>query len=275
MKKEILRTNVLRMTGITPVAKKTVKYLVTSKRAAFTLAEVFSPHCAGRRKIAFTLAEVLITLGIIGIVAAMTMPTLIYKYQMKTFEVAFKKQYSVLNNTIDYLMLENGLSECYLTIISYPVPGNPNNRIYSSNNSDCSALRDGIIEKLKLTPIKNDFSYNTNFAEILANGGTAVNRNTGGVLSNTPRFSAYLLPDGAIVMFRPDGSSFLRVCVVVDVNGKKGPNKWGYDVFWLALANRNGKVRLSDEYISFAEKGGRLPRAILTDGVANGSGRVW
>ena len=34
-------------------------------------------------KLAFTLAEVLITLGIIGIVAAMTIPTLLAKYQEK------------------------------------------------------------------------------------------------------------------------------------------------------------------------------------------------
>ena len=41
------------------------------------------------KKRAFTLAEVLITLGIIGVVAAMTIPTLISNYQKKQFEVAF------------------------------------------------------------------------------------------------------------------------------------------------------------------------------------------
>lgn len=35
------------------------------------------------RKIAFTLAEVLVTLGIIGVVAAITMPTLIDNHQKK------------------------------------------------------------------------------------------------------------------------------------------------------------------------------------------------
>lgn len=38
----------------------------------FTLAEFFSPHFKNNRQLAFTLAEVLITLGIIGIVAAKT-----------------------------------------------------------------------------------------------------------------------------------------------------------------------------------------------------------
>ena len=84
------------MTGITSVAKKTINDLVPSKRVAFTLAEVFSPHCAGRRKIAFTLAEVLITLGIIGVVAAMTIPTLVTNYKKKVTVTQLKRTYSVL-----------------------------------------------------------------------------------------------------------------------------------------------------------------------------------
>ena len=97
------------MTGITPVAKKTVKDLVPSKRAAFTLAEVFSPHCAGRRKIAFTLAEVLITLGIIGIVAAMTMPVLIDKHNKKVFVTQLKKGVNVIENSVRRFMFEENL----------------------------------------------------------------------------------------------------------------------------------------------------------------------
>ena len=42
------------------------------------------------RKVAFTLAEVLITLGIIGVVAAMTLPTLIQNYQKKVAAVQLK-----------------------------------------------------------------------------------------------------------------------------------------------------------------------------------------
>lgn len=45
----------------------------------------------------FTLAEVLITLGIIGIVAAMTLPTLIGKYQEKVTMTKVKKAYSIIN----------------------------------------------------------------------------------------------------------------------------------------------------------------------------------
>ena len=52
------------------------------------------------KKAAFTLAEVLITLGIIGVVAAMTLPTLITKYQKKQTLNQLKKAYSEINQAI-------------------------------------------------------------------------------------------------------------------------------------------------------------------------------
>ena len=54
-------------------------------KKAFTLAEgaTHIVNLDNSRKIAFTLAEVLITLGIIGVIAAMTLPSLITNYQEK------------------------------------------------------------------------------------------------------------------------------------------------------------------------------------------------
>ena len=46
----------------------------------------------------FTLAEVLITLGIIGAVAAMTIPNLIQSYKEKEYTAKLKKFYSVMEN---------------------------------------------------------------------------------------------------------------------------------------------------------------------------------
>ena len=63
---------------------------------------------SGTRSIAFTLAEVLITLGIIGIVAAMTMPTLIQNNRKKEVETKLAKIYSVMNQAIIMSEAENG-----------------------------------------------------------------------------------------------------------------------------------------------------------------------
>ena len=59
-------------------------------------------------KKAFTLAEVLITLGIIGIVAAMTMPTLIQKHKRQVIETRLMKFYSVMNQAVKMAELDYG-----------------------------------------------------------------------------------------------------------------------------------------------------------------------
>lgn len=51
-----------------------------------------------QKKIAFTLAEVLITLGIIGIVAEVTIPALMQQTQDKEFKTAYKQAYSDASN---------------------------------------------------------------------------------------------------------------------------------------------------------------------------------
>lgn len=58
-------------------------------------------------KRAFTLAEVLITLGIIGVVAAITLPSVIANYQKEETVAKLKKTYSVVNQAILQSIVEN------------------------------------------------------------------------------------------------------------------------------------------------------------------------
>ena len=67
-----------------------------------------SHHSLFNRKSAFTLAEILITLGIIGIVAAMTIPTLMTKYAKQRTETQLKAFYSRINQTLKMSAAENG-----------------------------------------------------------------------------------------------------------------------------------------------------------------------
>ena len=59
-------------------------------------------------KQAFTLSEVLITLGIVGVVAALTIPALLANYRKKILASRLKKSYSVIQNTINTVNTENG-----------------------------------------------------------------------------------------------------------------------------------------------------------------------
>ena len=213
------------------------------------------------------MAEVLITLGVIGVVAAMTIPTLINKYQMKVFETAFKKQYSVFQNAINYTVLENGISECY---VYYP----RGMTSYQLKFDDCSALQESLVSTLNLTPINHSSEYKyTPKNDVIANGGKFINISCSASIDDyssslNPFIDVYSTKDGAIVKMSLKSGGY-GTAILFDVNGLKGPNKWGYDVFYMMLSkrDRNGsldqKLFLTDEYCSLVEKGGRLPRTIL------------
>ena len=65
---------------------------------------------------------------------------------------------------------------------------------------------------------------------------------------------AYVLADGTIMLFK--GSWPGNIGFAIDVNGKKGPNKWGYDIFDFNIVSTETndlKLRGSDQMI---EKGG-------------------
>ena len=83
---------------------------VRKKLCNFTLAEgaTHVDTCDGKRKIAFTLAEVLITLGIIGVVAALTLPSVIQNYREQQTVAKLKKIYSILNQAMISAVNEYG-----------------------------------------------------------------------------------------------------------------------------------------------------------------------
>ena len=83
-----------------------------------------SPCCAGKvclytqsaAKAAFTLAEVLITLAIIGLVAALTIPGVIQGYRKKVVETKLVNFYSTINNAIALSEIDNGKVDTWDTI---------------------------------------------------------------------------------------------------------------------------------------------------------------
>ena len=86
-------------------------------KSAFTLAEVGNTTFEGLQlKLAFTLAEVLIALAIIGVIAAMTLPALINKINNAEIVAGVKKYQSLLNQAVTKYAVDNGcignLSAC-------------------------------------------------------------------------------------------------------------------------------------------------------------------
>ena len=88
------------------------RYFLLSKGEGKAIHETTEPaSCKSLvffRMIAFTLAEVLITLAIIGVVAAMTIPSLVQKYQERETVTRVKKAYSVLNSAYKMALASEG-----------------------------------------------------------------------------------------------------------------------------------------------------------------------
>ena len=82
----------------------------SSRKVTFTLAEgaTHVDTYNGKREIAFTLSEVLITLGIIGVVAALTLPSVITKYRKYVLLNKIKHTYTLLNNTLERAKADYG-----------------------------------------------------------------------------------------------------------------------------------------------------------------------
>ena len=87
----------------------------------------FTSHFSLNRKAAFTLAEVLITLGIIGIVAALTVPNLVQGYRKHVVETRLKEFYTIMQQAFKMAEVDNG------DIANWGRYGNPGN-VYTEND---------------------------------------------------------------------------------------------------------------------------------------------
>lgn len=85
-------------------------------------------------KKAFTLAEVLVTLGIIGIVAAMTLPEIIQDYREKETVTRVKKFYSVFSQAYTQAVLENGTIDTWGLTDSSRTQDDDGNDIHSDES---------------------------------------------------------------------------------------------------------------------------------------------
>ena len=181
------------------------------------------------------------------------MPGLMAKFRQIQFETAFKKDYSTIQNAIRFITEDENLSMCYVYW--------PKNMDYQSMREDCKQLKSSLVRVLRLSEYKNSERLKDKYirkSEVMANGGRLVNDNCA-MDSWLSSAHAFITLHGAIYYINYAGFPN----IVIDVNGHTGPNRWGYDVFYMVLSKHNDNIVLTDEYCSMIEKGGKLPRKIL------------
>ena len=214
-----------------------------SRLAAFTLAEgaTHVAHCDKSRRVAFTLAEVLITLGIIGVVAAITLPTLIQNYQKQVFVNQYKKAYNVLNNGFKQIVAEEGCTS--LSCISSNKK-NPGGKLINLDFDDEKTINK-LTSTFKLSNVQREPKTNSiyGYSMYCLNG---VDGDTCGLGNFNESLS--LSSDRSFIGITPDGMFFFVSnswndnVIVVDVNGLKSPNKLGRDIFSFYYFDYNNSI---------------------------------
>lgn len=171
---------------------------------------------------AFTLAEVLITLGIIGVVAGITIPTLVQNTQNAEFKTAMKKNFSIFSGVYERIKAENGTFQDILVNCTNGDHNCFKNALkqYLSYVRDCdSNSSKGVCFPVTLRQLNNSVpSYafqDSNTAGLVLKDGTSVAIFLDTVNCTTPR------------------NTFTDECgwVTIDVNGLKGPNVFGKDAY--------------------------------------------
>lgn len=171
------------------------------------------------KKYGFTLSEVLITLGIIGIVAAMTLSMIVGHYKKQVTASKLKKTYSVLSQSYMRSVDENG--DFFQTVFKGATAGKDYYeqywKKYLKTVRECSTNR--------------RFYPDENLSPWFQPNGTR--EGTGAYCNPRTRWIA-ILPDGVLLLFliytetsTPEPARM----IFVDINGIEKPNVLGKDVF--------------------------------------------
>ena len=192
----------------------------------------------------FTLAEVLITLMIIGIVAALTIPSVISNYQQQEFKTGLKKAVSVLNEAIQTNIAQDGETpydtddifaylQKHLSIIK--TGSVPRCKQFRSNGDGVCSTSDSNQTFYTTDGMRFEFSRRpnslylhesgVNISENKRKGYLGSERMPWGEIRQNYQYSAYNSYCGSYGLAANPNSTETSPCsIVVDVNGDKKPN---------------------------------------------------
>lgn len=203
-----------------------------------------------RKCVAFTLAEVLITLGIIGVVAAMTLPTLITNYQKKVYVSRIQKALSVIQQALVKMKADYGVDS--LEDIDFFM----DMRQKTAVGDDCYSVASQIENGGLCADFYNEFGRYFKNSKFTNNKGYIqywwLDWDDGAPEDYSDLYY-YILPDGIMFTIKNTTAYSYRISgknsetreisfeINLDVNGPSKPNTYGYDIFDIEVST-NGKL---------------------------------
>ena len=198
------------------------------------------------RKKAFTLAEVLITLAIIGVVAALTMPTLLQSYEEKATVTKVKKIYNTFSNAYQLAILDYGTaSEWGITDRD---AGSQDEEEETYNATNAILVRDRLLKNVKTVKVCDNAKDQKacGIADKIYFRDGHIDVNLSGSKAKT---ASALLADGSTVVIIADYDnegnrgfgelSHVYANIHYDINGIKPPNTYGKDIFIFYLTENS------------------------------------
>ncbi|MBQ8168983.1 hypothetical protein IJZ97_06175 [bacterium] len=183
---------------------------------------------------AFTFAEVMISLTIIGVIAALTMPNILQDYQNRTFTSGLANSISILEKGFEKMMIDDRVSKIERTRwVRQGSSGElQNNEIF--DNYFRVVYGTEYFSYEKYSPFRGYIEY-----------GEPPEPRYITKYPSIPSGAPKLLNNGSYVWVKKVSEavqmSNLILIVYVDVNGSKGPNMYGYDLQKLGV-DVNGRV---------------------------------
>ncbi len=183
---------------------------------------------------AFTLAEVLITLGIIGVVAAMTLPTLMHEYKIRQYKTGFWRTSSLIQSALKETANDFGYDnyeDLYYICGDLPSMGN----CATENAELFKELNDDFLSKFKvMNTAPRSKLWATKFKDFSGKYSTSYTELYGVTTWNNPSGGGHFLIDGTLISsidFYHHGQ-YDGLSITFDTNGPyKGPNQYGRDLF--------------------------------------------
>ena len=173
----------------------------------------------------FTLAEVLVTLGIIGVVSAMTVPSLVQNYQRQSYVTQLHKVYNELQQAFVQVVTENNA----IDLREAGLGTQTNIKPFLQNHF--KVVQIGELD-LSETPWGNVNYKNINGADYAYKGDWAC-----GACATVASGAQICLDNVNCYGYSYGGYSSNYGYIFVDVNGKKGPNIIGRDAFLMTYWN--------------------------------------
>ena len=220
-------------------------------------------------KLGFTLAEVLITLGIVGVVASMTLPTLNNNVQKQSYEAGAKKAYNIVSNAVSMYMVDQGVDDLSETplynnsdglkafVNSYFRVATDCGTKYSSDTAaSCFSKELYSLDRSKTNDLSRDscaqvvtvadgmafcFENRTYKLPQKAEVTDFGHAQTGVGILRAPGIIVPGKIDPELIKLPTDVTQGFPLAVQVDINGLSGPNVAGRDVFYMLVAS-NGQI---------------------------------